>query len=100
MRETEFDFGMARQAKNQLHDAAARMDTEILTGMEEALQEISQSWSTEAGDQFRGLAAEEFRQMQRAARLLHEAEVSLKEAIVTARQTEEKAKEVARLRTY
>ncbi|MCB6415373.1 hypothetical protein LI221_09915 [Faecalimonas umbilicata] len=100
MGEIEFDFGIAGQAQDRIRDAAVQMNTEVLPGMEEALQGITEAWRTEAGEQFRELAEEEFHQMQRLAKLLQETDDSLKEAIVTAKQAEERAKEVARLRTY
>lgn len=100
MREVEFDFDIAGQAKCQTEEIAKQMKTDVLPGCLEALGEIRSCWSTEAGGCFLTAAHREMEKLQYTARLLEYTDTSLGEAILTAKRAEEQAKEIAQLRTY
>lgn len=100
MREIEFDFYTAGQAKCQMENVVNRMNTEVLSGFEEVMQELSEAWRGEAGNQFQKIAGIEAEQMRKTVKLLEDADASLQDAILMAKQIEEKTKEIAEIRTY
>lgn len=100
MDNVEFDFSIAAQADIQLEEVTYRIKEEVLNPFEELMQELSREWSGEAGSQFQQLAVREDLQLKQTGRYLEDAQGALKEAICTAKQIEEKTKEIARLRTY
>lgn len=100
MREMEFEFCVAEQVMHQMEEVVNQMKREVLSGFEEAVQEIGASWKQEAGCRFQELAGREVVQMRQTVRCLENVNACIQDAILTAKQTEEKTEEIARLRTY
>lgn len=100
MREIEFDFSEAGQIKEQLEMLIGRMNREVLAEMEELIQRGPDTQGSESGKQLRKFMTEETLKLKESVQLLKCAEEAMEKAIITAKQTEEKTKEIARERTY
>lgn len=100
MKEIEFDFDAAGQAKRQTEEIMKKMKTDVLSGCLEVFCEVRSCWSTEAGRRFLVTAYMEMEKLKYTTRLLEHMDISLEEAILTAERAEEKAKETAQLRTH
>ena len=100
MGEIEFDFYAAGQAIRRVEEVANRMSAEVLPGFEETMRGIRESWTGEAGGKFQELAGREMLKLGQTARYLEYADACVQDAILRAKQTEEKTKEIAELRTY
>lgn len=100
MGEINFNFNAAVQAAHQMEEIMNRMNTEVISDFAEVMQELSGSWNGEAGNCFRELMDREAMQLEQTAQLLDYTESCLQDAICKARRTEEKTKEIAKLRTY
>lgn len=100
MGEIEFDFYTAGQAMRQIEEATNRMSAEVLSGFEETMRGIREAWTGEAGGRFQELAGREMMKLEQTVQYLEYTGACMQEAILTAKHTEEKTKEIANLRTY
>lgn len=100
MGEIVFDFYTAEQVLRQTEEMTERMKTEILQNFREVTQQISESWSGEAGNRFFGVAERELERLEQTEKMMKFTAESLQDAVHTAKITEEQTKEIAELRTY
>ena len=100
MGEIDFDFGLANQVKNQVEEMVRQMDTGVLLEFEGVMQEVSRAWKGDTGDQFLKITEQEMDQMKQTVQLLKCVDTGVQDAILTAEQTENKVKEIAKLRIY
>lgn len=96
----EFDFYTSGQILQQVEDMIHRMNTEILNGFQDIIEWTSKSWDSESGNKFCDIAEKEMEKLKGTEKLMEHAAVCLQEAIITAKDTEEKVKEIAEIRTY
>lgn len=100
MGEINFDFDIAGQALRQTEEITERINKEIMPGFRDIMHQLDQSWNTESGKRFLKTAQRETDKLEETGQLSAYAAACLKEAVLTAKRTEEQIKEIAESRTY
>lgn len=100
MNEIEFDFAKACRVKERLERVIFQMQTEVLDEMEEMLDHYSGDHCGVAQKQFGMLISEEILKLKESKGRLDCAKEEVLNVIEEAREREERAKELARLRKY
>ncbi len=96
----KFDFHMAKQQEQKLHEICLRLENLIHQEYDDSIMEIRRAWEGNECDSFFQKMCRQREKMVHTSVALRNAEEALKEAEMMAEITEEKAKETAENRTY
>lgn len=100
MQNVWFDFHIAEQCLEQTEDIIQRLNTEVLAGIQDIMQQIPDAWNGEAGLRLYTVTEKEMEKIKQTDYLLKKTSLTLQETIASARKMEEKTKEIAEVRNY
>lgn len=98
MKEIRFEFVAAENEKLRISEIRRQMDAEVVSGFDQCRSRISEAWEGNVSCRFHEATGREQEKIIRTVKLLERAELSLENAIQTARRVEEKTKEIAESR--